>query len=130
MTAVLDASAAVHALIPSTLAGRVHDVLRGEEVLAPTLVDTEVLSALARLERAGDISCEEADAAVVAWEHFPCHRVPTTALLGEIWRLRSAVRVADAHYLALAAAVGGTLVTADAQLARAGVGGVNVLVVG
>lgn len=130
MTLVLDAGAAVHALIPSSLGPRVIEVLRGEDILSPGLVDTEVLSALARLERAGEISREEADAAVVAWERFPCQRVPTTALIAEIWRLRSAVRVADGHYLALAAAVRGTVVTADARLARAGVGGVSMLVVG
>ena len=129
MTVVFDASAAVHLLIPSSVGERVIERLRGEaDVLAPSLIDTEVLSALARLERAGEITRDEAERGVLAWQRFPCTRVPT--MIEAIWRLRESVRVADGHYVALAAVLKAPILTADARLARAGLTGVSVLLVG
>lgn len=124
---VLDASAAVHALLPSHLREPTWERLRGAEVIAPALIDTEVLSALARLGRAGQITTAEADGAVEAWGTFPCARVASVALLGAVWGLRGAVRIADAHYVALAGALAAPLLTADPRLARAPITGVTVL---
>ncbi len=71
----------------------------------------------------------EADGAVEAWGTFPCTRVTAVPLLGDVWGLRHAVRIADAHYVALAGALGAPLLTADARLARAPITGVTVLLV-
>lgn len=129
MNLVLDASAAVHALVPSHLRQPVHDRLRGAEIYAPTLIDTEVLSALARLERGDQLSTAEADSAVAAWRDFPCTRLTSLPLLHQIWSRRRSLRIADAHYVALAAALDVPLLTADARLARAPIDGVAILLV-
>lgn len=129
MRVVLDASTAVNALVPGSLqvASRRH--LQGKELLAPTLVGTEVLSAVARLERSGAISTREADAAVAAWSTLPCEQVPTALLTAAIWDLRGRLRIADAHYVALALALEAPLLTADRRLAAAVPDGVAVLLV-
>ncbi|MBD8059490.1 type II toxin-antitoxin system VapC family toxin [Cellulomonas sp. JH27-2] len=129
MTLVLDASTAVHALLATPLRAPTRAHLRGHDLVAPSLIDTEVLSALARLERAGQITADEAGAAVAAWRDLPCERVPSSALIEQVWSLRHAIRVADAHYVAVAQAYGVPLLTADARLARARIGGVSVLLV-
>lgn len=93
------------------------------------LIDTEVLSALARLERTGSISVVEADQAVHAWRHLPLTRIQAGELLGEIWALRHGVRISDANYVVLARALASPLLTADVRLARAPLPGVSVLLV-
>lgn len=130
MRLVLDASAAVNALVPSELRAATRRQLEGADVCAPTLIDTDVLSALALLERGGAISSIEADHAVAAWQRFPVTRFPGDAMLGEIWSLRHSVRISDAHYVALARALAAPLLTADRRLTRAPVRDLSVLVVG
>lgn len=129
MRIVLDASAAVNAVIPSTLRAATRRHLSGADVLAPPLIDTEVLSALARLERARAISEPEAEQAVQAWGRFPVTRVPTHDLLGAIWSERHGLRVSDAHYVVLCRALDATLLTADARLVRAPLGDLAILTV-
>lgn len=129
MRAVLDASVAVNLLVPGHLQAASRARIRGMELAAPTLVGTEVLSALARLERARAITREEAGGAVVAWEDFPCEQIPTAPLGRQIWDLRDRVRIADAHYIALALALDAPLLTADRRLAAAVPDGVSVLLV-
>ncbi|MCL2423580.1 MAG: type II toxin-antitoxin system VapC family toxin [Micrococcales bacterium] len=114
---MLDASVAVHALVPGTLQTTARARLAGTEPVAPTLIDTEVLSALARLERADKLEAPTADAAVAAWSTFPCERVGDTRLLPHVWALRHRLRIADAHYVALAQALDLPLLTADRRLA-------------
>ena len=129
MRVVLDASVAVHALVPGELQRAARARLVDTEPVAPALVDTEVLSALARLERAGALSGAEADAAVTAWRAFPCERVLDTALLAHVWARRGRLRIADAHSVALAEAYDAPLLTADRRLAAAVGPGVHVLLV-
>lgn len=130
MRVVLDASVAVNALVTGTLRAAARARLAGTEPVAPTLIDTEVLSALARLERAGDLTRGEADAAADAWARFPCDRIHHPGLLPAVWADRHRLRIADAHYVALARALDAPLLTADLRLATAAGPGVSVLVVG
>lgn len=132
MRLVLDASAAVDALLPTARHDAVLDRLarfEAAELVAPSLVDTEVLSALARLERAGTITTEAADRAVARWSRLPCERVDPSVLVPDVWALRNALRVSDAHYVALALRLDATLLTTDARLSRAPVRGLSVLLV-
>ncbi|MDO5738734.1 MAG: type II toxin-antitoxin system VapC family toxin [Ornithinimicrobium sp.] len=129
MRLVLDASAAVNALVP----GHLHDAtmrrLEDGELLAPDLIDIEVISALARLERGDAITTAEADRAVTAWQRLPCTRVSVEALLPEIWALRRSIRISDAHYVVLAGVLSAPLLTADQRVARAGLPGLSVLTI-
>ena len=105
---------------------QVLDALSGRELWAPSLVDSEVLSALARLERADAITGAEATRALDAWSRVRCQRIPSEHLLNDVWSRRAALRVSDAQYVALADRLGATLLTCDARLARAPVGNVEI----
>lgn len=105
---------------------RVLDALSGSELWAPSLVDSEVLSALARMERADVITGAEATRGLDAWLRLSCQRFPSEFLLHDAWSLRAALRVSDAQYVALADRLGATLLTCDARLARAPVGNVQI----
>lgn len=129
MRLVLDASAAVNALIPSELRDRTRERFVGADLCAPTLIDTEVLSTLARLQRAGSLSTSEADRALLAWQRLPLTRLPINELLGEVWALRHAVRINDAHYVVAARVLAAPLLTADLRLARTSVPALSVLTV-
>ena len=129
MRLVLDASVAVHLLVPGPLQRTARARLVGSEPIAPTLIDTEVLSALARLERAGELTRDEADTAAAAWCTFPCDRVHDAALLAPVWAQRHRLRIADAHYVALSRAVDAPLLTADRRFAAAVGPGVSVMLV-
>ncbi|WP_029288312.1 type II toxin-antitoxin system VapC family toxin [Cellulomonas sp. HZM] len=129
MRVVLDASVAVHALIPGPLQRIARARLAGSEPLAPALIDTEVLSAVARLERSGALTSAEASDAVDAWSTFPCDRVHHVDLLRHVWAERGRLRVADAFYVAVARATDAPLLTADLRLASAVGVGVSVLVI-
>jgi predicted nucleic acid-binding protein len=84
---------------------------------APHLLDLEVANALRRLVRRDEVTPERAaeglrDAGLLAverWSHGP--------LLERVWSLRDRLTAYDAAYLALAEALGATLVTLDAGLA-------------
>lgn len=129
MRLVLDASAAVNAVVPGHLRAATLRELEGRELFAPDLVDTEVLSALARLERADLITPEEGEDALVAWQRLPCARASVEQLLPDIWALRRSLRVSDAHYVVLCRALKATLLTADQRLVRAAPSGVSILTV-
>lgn len=130
MRLVLDASAAVNALIPSERRDQTRQKLVEADLCAPTLVDTEVLSAVARLERSRAISSAEADRAVAAWQRLAVTRLSVEQLLSEIWSLRDTIRISDSHYVALAQALQAPLLTADHRLARSPVPGLSVLILG
>lgn len=129
MRVVLDASVAVNLLVPGTLRAATRARLIGTEPAAPALIDTEVLSALARLKRAGSLSQDEANGAAAAWSEFSCDRVHHLGLLASVWSDRHRLRIADAHYVALARALDAPLMTADLRLASAAGPGVSVLVI-
>ncbi len=102
------------------------DAMSGTEVWAPGLVDSEVLSALARLERAGAVTGVEATRALDAWSRVECERFPSELLLHDAWSRRGSLRASDAQYVALADRLGAPLLTCDAWLARAPVGNVDI----
>ena len=53
---IVDASAMIDLLVGSEVAGAVENRLRGHELHVPAHFDAEVLSALGRLQRAGEMS--------------------------------------------------------------------------
>jgi predicted nucleic acid-binding protein len=120
MDIVLDASAAVHALVPShsgsaPLLAR----LRSITCHAPHLVDAEVGSMLSRAARQGRTGAPIAEGALRALDSLVSNRYPHGIIAGRAWTLRHNLSYYDALYVALAARLGYPLLTADARLANA-----------
>ena len=116
---VLDASALVDVVADQPTKDGVLARL-DQPVAAPAHQLAEVLSALARLVRAGTITRGVARAAIdeaTALEQE--HVVPTSAHLRRALALQDNVRVLDGLYVALAEELDCALVTTDGRLARA-----------
>ncbi|MFT3876623.1 MAG: type II toxin-antitoxin system VapC family toxin [Propioniciclava sp.] len=120
MRAVLDASACVEFLL-GTAAGRAvaGALAEASTIYAPELMISEVTSALRGLVRGGVISDAEARLALRDLRRLDVEWVSGLALLPSIWRLSLRHSTYDAHYVALAETVSGTLVTGDRRLASA-----------
>jgi predicted nucleic acid-binding protein len=117
---VLDASVAATAVSDDGGDGRrALDVMSGARVVAPELVDLEVVSAVRAAVRAGQMTLRRALQAVEELALLPIQRVSHVPLLHRIWELRENVSAYEAAYVALAESIGAPLVTADQRLARA-----------
>jgi predicted nucleic acid-binding protein len=117
---VVDASLIVTALADDGDDGdRARDRLRGERLVAPHLIDLEVVSAWRRLAVAGDLDDRRAQLAMEDLRALRMERVPHGQLLPRCWELRDNLTVYDAAYVALAEVLDVTLVTADAGLSAA-----------
>lgn len=129
MRAVVDASVFVDSFLRDSRGTAARRVLVDVEAWAPDVVDAEVVSAIARLERATALRRDEADSVIADWARVPVERAPTSTLVPEAWLLREAVRTSDAFYVVLARMLGCPLITSDARLARAPIGDVTVTLV-
>lgn len=112
---VADASAAVSALLN---AGEARNALATQQVHVPHLIDTEVASALRRLNAAGILETEAARSVLHTWQNLAVTRYPVFGLFDRIWQLRDNVSACDACYIALAENLGAPVVTADGRLTR------------
>jgi predicted nucleic acid-binding protein len=124
---VIDASALVELLTRRALAGWVESRIVDEALLAPDLINAEVLTVLRRLERRGDLDGAQADAAAAQLIDAPIERVPTQPLIARVWRHRDNLTTYDACYVTLAEALACRLLTVDVRLARAPRLGIPVL---
>lgn len=98
---------------------RFRDRLRGETVFGPDLLRVEVASVLRRHASSGQLTSEQADAAISDLLAFPVKVLPTSPLLPRVWQFRFNLSAYDSCYVALAEAVDGVLLSADHRLARA-----------
>jgi predicted nucleic acid-binding protein len=117
-TVVVDASAAVEALIGTPLGGAVRKRMRGCELHAPAHLDAEVLSALGRLHRAGDLSAGNVTAALTELAAAPIAWHALAGLLAGAWGARERLRLVDALYVELSSSLGAALLTTDGRLAN------------
>jgi predicted nucleic acid-binding protein len=115
---VVDASAMVEALIGTRLGSATRTRLRGCELHAPAHLDAEVLSALGRLHRAGELDATIVSASLNELAVAPIVRHPLAGLLSGAWAARDRLRLVDALYVELSTVLGAALVTTDARLAR------------
>lgn len=117
---VIDASVLAPALADDGADGdRVRDRLRGERLVAPELIDLEVVSAMRRAARAGRLDDRRSGQALTDLAALPMRRVSHLSLLPRIWDLRDNLTAYDAAYVALAEALTASLLTADGRLGRA-----------
>ncbi|HKF81647.1 MAG TPA: type II toxin-antitoxin system VapC family toxin [Solirubrobacterales bacterium] len=117
---VVDASVLAPALADDGADGdRVRERLRGEQLVAPELIDLEVVSTLRRAARAGRLDERRSGQVLTDLEVLPLRRVPHLPLLSRIWELRDNLTAYDAAYVALAETLQIVLLTADGPLGRA-----------
>jgi predicted nucleic acid-binding protein len=117
---VVDASLLAVALGDDGTDGRrARERLVDETLVAPELVDLEVMSVWRRQVAAKLMTAQRATAAVSDLEDLPLRRSAHRPLLARIWELRHVATPCDAAYVALAEALNVALVTADRLLARA-----------
>lgn len=113
---VVDASAALSALFNDGPARR---ALAVENLHAPHLVDTEVVSGLRRAVAARRVGSTAALTALNTWRRLGLTRYGLHPLIERVWDLRDHLTAYDAGYVALAEALDCALITADARLSRA-----------
>ena len=90
----------------------------GTVLVAPALLDVEVLQVLRRLDQTGAIPASRADV-LGTFQALRIRRYPHEPLLDVIWQLRPKLSAYDTAYVALARLLGAELVTRDRRLARA-----------
>jgi predicted nucleic acid-binding protein len=119
---VLDASAAVVVLLnlpPSAVHIQARLVQPGESLHAPHILDLEVLQTLRHYAVRGLVPQEQLRGAITNLASMPLTRYSHVPFLDRIWELRANVAAYDAVYIALAEALGATLLTRDGRLAKA-----------
>ncbi len=113
---VVDASALIDLLLANELGQAVGRRVAGLDLHAPAHVDAEVLSALGRLHRAGDLDADDVETKLALLASAPVMRHAVNDLLLGAWARRHRLRLADALYVELATTLGCQLVTTDRRL--------------
>jgi predicted nucleic acid-binding protein len=117
---VLDASVLANVIGDDGIDGnRAREVLRGQELSVPDLVDVEVVSVLRRRWLARTMTARRFAAAVDDLGALPADRYPVLPFMPRAYELRGNVSTSDATYVALAEQLGCALVTVDRRLAAA-----------
>ena len=116
---VMDSSATVEYLLDTEIGSQVSELIADAQLIAPEMLDAEVLSVLRRLVQAQEISEARALEALAKLEDMPVERVSHRTLTRTAWELRHNVSAYDALYVAIAQERGATLLTFDGPLTRA-----------
>ena len=118
---VLDASALVELILDTPtgrlVARRLADPAEGLHV--PHLADLEVVQALRRYVREGEIDADAAEMALDDLRALDLQRHAHEPLLERVWELRKNLTAYDAVYVALAEVIDGVLLTCDRRLSHA-----------
>ncbi len=115
----VDASVAVEYLLRTPLGLTVANTLDSASLVAPELMDAEVLSVLRRAVLNGVLEEARAEMAVEDLAHWPVDRISHRSLAALAWRYHRNVSAYDAFYVAVAREHGIPLMTADGRLSRA-----------
>ena len=116
---VVDASVAVEYLLRTPLGLTVADTIEDSSLVAPELMDAEVLSVLRRAVLNGQLEETRAQMVIEDLVHWPVDRVSHQSLAPLAWQYRRNVSVYNAFYVAVAHTRGLPLMTADGRLSRA-----------
>jgi len=116
---VVDASCLYEVLADAQRAEDVRERLALDtDHAAPHVIDAEVLSVVRRDHMLGRLDATAARQAVDDLRDWPGERYGQRALLDRAWELRDNIRPWDALYVALAEALGATVLTLDQRLGR------------
>ncbi|MFZ2059286.1 MAG: type II toxin-antitoxin system VapC family toxin [Acidimicrobiales bacterium] len=117
---VADASVIAPALADDDADGdRARERLQGERLVAPELLDLEVVAVIRKALFAGVLDERRAAIALADLADLDLERVSHQPLLVRIWELHRNITPYGAAYVALAETIEATLVTADRRLAQA-----------
>ena len=118
---VLDASALVELMLNTltgqAIAGRIADP--GEGLHVPHLADIEVVQALRRYVREGEIDVDTAETALDDLRALDLQQHAHEPLLERAWELRKNLTAYDAVYVALAEVLDAVVLTCDRRLSQA-----------
>ena len=116
---VIDASAAAEYLLRTPLGLKLSSVIEDAALLAPELLDVEVLSVLRRAVLRRQLTEQRALLAIEDLMDWSIDRVPHRSLVWLAWQHRNNVSAYDAFYVAVARLSDAPLLTADGPLSRA-----------
>lgn len=116
---VVDASAAAEYLLRTSLGLKVANIIEGGFLLAPELLDVEVLSVFRRAVLRRQLNEQRALRAIEDLMDWPIDRIPHRSLVWVAWQHRNNLSAYDAFYVAAARLSDAPLITADGPLARA-----------
>jgi len=116
--AVVDASLVVDFVLGGSRARAIGAHIDGLDLWAPAHIDAEILSAIGRMRRAGELSARQAGDRLDEAMDIPLRRELLDDLVGGAWRRRDRLRLADALYVELASRHDLALLTTDARLGR------------
>ena len=115
----IDASAAVEYLLRTPLGLTLADIIDDASLVAPELMDAEVLAVLRRAVLRGNLDEGRALLAVEDLTEWPVDRIPNRTLARPAWQHHRNVSAYDALYVAAARVHDVALLTTDGRLARA-----------
>ena len=116
---VIDASAATEYLLRTPLGLKVATAIEDASLIAPELIDVEVLSVLRRAVWRGEITEQRAILAIEDLVHWSLDRISHKLLVWLVWQHRNNISAYDALYVAAARIANVPLLTADGPLSRA-----------
>ena len=116
---VVDAAAAAEYLLRTSLGLKVANIIEGGFLLAPELLDVEVLSVFRRAVLRRQLNEQRALRAIEDLMDWPVDRIPHRSLVWVAWQHRNNLSAYDAFYVAAARLSDAPLITADGPLARA-----------
>jgi predicted nucleic acid-binding protein len=116
---VIDASAATEYLLRTPLGLRVAAAIEDASLIAPELLDVEVLSVLRRAVLHREITEQRAVLAIEDLVDWSIDRIPHKPLVWLAWQNRNNLSAYDAFYVAAARISNAPLLTADGPLSRA-----------
>lgn len=115
----IDASILVEYILQTELGLRSAALLDGAYLVAPELIDAEIMSALRQMTLRGEISADRAESALNDLVGLPFTRVRHRDIVQRAWQYRHNASAYDSLYVAVARIFDMPLLTSDAALSRA-----------
>jgi predicted nucleic acid-binding protein len=116
---VIDASAATEYLLRTPLGLKLSGIIANANLLAPELLDVEVVSVLRRAVLRHQLTEQRALLAIEDLVDWSIDRIAHQKLVWAAWQHRNNVSAYDAFYVAAARITNTALLTADGPLSRA-----------